>query len=268
MTKIVVTGIAGRMGQRLGSLTVEADDLSLVGATERENHSSVGCDVGQFLGERNQGVLVSNNLEDFIELADVVIAFTSPEATLRDAKICAENDTAMVVGTTGFESVQLEEFKRTIAKIPCVFASNFSTAMNVLFQLVEQAASQLGDDYDVEVIEMHHHFKVDAPSGSAITLGEKAASGLGRNFSEQAIHGREGVVGERSRKEIGMHAVRIGDVAGVHKVLFGAPGEYVELCHTATNRDAFALGALRAARFINHADSGLYSMEDVIKADK
>ncbi len=267
MTKIVVTGIAGRMGQRLGSLTVEADDLFLVGGTEHEEHPSIGRDVGELLGKSNQDVEVSKNLEECIANADVVIAFTSPEATLRDAKTCADCGTAMVVGTTGFEPIQLEKFKQIIAKIPCVFASNFSTAMNVLFQLVEQAASQLGDEYDVEVIEMHHHFKVDAPSGSAITLGERAATGLGRNLSDEAIHGRQGVVGERSRKEIGMHAVRLGDVAGVHKVLFGAPGEYVELCHTATSRDAFALGALRAARFINCADTGLYSMVDVLQCE-
>ena len=264
MTKIIVTGIAGRMGQRLGSLTLAAEDLSLVGGTEHEKHLSIGRDIGEFLGDRNKGIKITYNIEECIAIADVVIAFTSPEATLRDAKICADNGKAMVVGTTGFEPLQLEEFKQIVSNISCVFASNFSTAMNVLFQLVEQAASQLGDEYDVEIIEMHHHFKVDAPSGSAITLGERAASGLGRDFPDHAMHGREGVVGPRNNKEIGMHAVRVGDVAGVHKVLFGAPGEYVELCHTATSRDAFALGALRAARFVNDANTGLYSMADVL----
>jgi 4-hydroxy-tetrahydrodipicolinate reductase len=130
--------------------------------------------------------------------------------------------------------------------------------------LVRDAASILGDDYDVEVLEMHHHLKVDAPSGSAMTLGEQAAKGLGRDLKEVAVYGREGVVGQRGRKEIGMHAIRAGDIAGVHKVLYGAPGEYLELCHTATSRDAFALGALRAARFVAQAETRLYSMGDVL----
>jgi 4-hydroxy-tetrahydrodipicolinate reductase len=136
--------------------------------------------------------------------------------------------------------------------------------MNVLFKLVQDAASILGDEYDVEVLEMHHHFKVDAPSGSALTLGERAAEGLGRDLKEVAVHGRQGVVGQRDRKEIGMHAIRAGDIAGVHKVLYGAPGEYLELCHTATSRDAFANGALRAVRFVAKAEVGLYSMWDVM----
>ena len=155
----------------------------------------------------------------------------------------------MVVGTTGFTEDQLRDFKASVSALPCVFASNFSTAMNVLFKLVQDAASILGDDYDVEILEMHHHFKVDAPSGSAITLGEKAAAGLGREFKDVVKNGREGLVGQREKMEIGMHALRAGDIAGVHKVFYGAPGEYIELGHTATSRDAFALWepyALRA----------------------
>ncbi|MDE2704762.1 MAG: 4-hydroxy-tetrahydrodipicolinate reductase, partial [Gemmatimonadota bacterium] len=164
----------------------------------------------------------------------------------------------------GFTPEQLAEFKRTVADITCVFASNFSTAMNVLFKLVEEAARILGDDYDVEVIEAHHRHKVDAPSGSALTLAERAAAGLGRNLREVAVHGREGVVGERSRQEIGMHAIRAGDLAGEHTVLYAAPGECLELQHRATSRDSFALGALRAARFAGQAAPGMYSMGDVL----
>jgi 4-hydroxy-tetrahydrodipicolinate reductase len=170
----------------------------------------------------------------------------------------------MVVGTTGFTPEQLEEFKRIVSGITCIFASNFSTAMNVLFKLVEEAASILGDDYDVEVIEKHHRLKVDAPSGSALTLAERAAAGLDRNLREVVVHGREGVVGARTEKEIGMHAIRGGDIAGEHSVLYAAPGEYIELKHLATSRDSFALGALRAARFAATAEPGLYSMGDVL----
>jgi 4-hydroxy-tetrahydrodipicolinate reductase len=264
MTKIVVCGVSGRMGQRLAHLTLEAQDLELVGATEHAGHDAIGRDIGQVIGSRPLDLAVVDSLDACATAADVVIAFTTPEATLADAAVCAARGVPMVVGTTGFSEDQLREFKASVATIPCVFASNFSTAMNVLFKLVRDAAGILGDDYDVEILEMHHHFKVDAPSGSAITLGEKAAEGLGRNFKDVVKNGREGLVGQRDKMEIGMHAIRAGDIAGVHKVLYGAPGEYIELCHTATSRDAFALGALRAARFVAGAQVQLYSMGDVL----
>lgn len=170
----------------------------------------------------------------------------------------------MVVGTTGLTEDQLVEFKRTVAGIPCVFAPNYSTAMNVLFKLVEEAARILGDEYDVEIVEAHHRLKVDAPSGSALRLAEKAAEGLKRKLSDVVVHGREGFTGERTRQEIGMHALRLGDVAGDHSVFFGAPGEFLELRHHATSRDAFALGALRAVHFAARAQPGFYSMFDVL----
>jgi 4-hydroxy-tetrahydrodipicolinate reductase len=262
MIKIAVCGIGGRMGQRLAHLTLAAEDLELAGGTEYAGHEAVGRDIGEVIGARALDLLLTDSLASIV--GDVAIAFTTPEATLVDAAICADRGVPMVVGTTGFSTEQLQQFKDTVAGIPCVFASNYSTAMNVLFKLVRDAASILGDDYDVEVLEMHHHLKVDAPSGSAMTLGEQAAKGLGRDLKEVAVYGREGVVGQRGRKEIGMHAIRAGDIAGVHKVLYGAPGEYLELCHTATSRDAFALGALRAARFVAQAETRLYSMGDVL----
>jgi 4-hydroxy-tetrahydrodipicolinate reductase len=262
MTKVVVCGIAGRMGQRLASLILESDDLQLVGGTERPGHAALGGDAGTVLG----GSTLGFNVEASVPAADadVVIAFTSPESTLKDAAACAAAGTAMVVGTTGFTPDQLQQFKSTVAAVPCVFAPNFSTAMNVLFKLVEEAARILGDDYDVEVLEAHHRYKVDAPSGSALRLAERAAAGLGRNLKDVVVHGREGVTGERTQKEIGMHAMRIGDVAGDHSVFYGAPGEFLELRHHATSRDAFALGALRAARFAATVKPGLYDMGDVV----
>ncbi|MGY8827287.1 MAG: 4-hydroxy-tetrahydrodipicolinate reductase [Candidatus Latescibacterota bacterium] len=264
MVKIAVCGVGGRMGQRLAHLIVEADDLELVGGTEYAGHDVIGKDIGVAIGAGLLDIPVSDSLSTCVVDADVAIAFTTPAATLADAAICADLGVPMVVGTTGFSEEQLAEFKDIVAAVPCVFASNYSTAMNVLFKLVQDAASILGDEYDVEVLEMHHHFKVDAPSGSALTLGERAAEGLGRDLKEVAVHGRQGVVGQRDRKEIGMHAIRAGDIAGVHKVLYGAPGEYLELCHTATSRDAFANGALRAVRFVAKAEVGLYSMWDVM----
>ncbi|MEE2627024.1 MAG: 4-hydroxy-tetrahydrodipicolinate reductase [Candidatus Latescibacterota bacterium] len=264
MSKIAVCGVSGRMGQRLAHLTLEAEDLKLVGGTEHAGHASIGADIGQVVGAPQLGFEVVDSLRSPAADADVVIAFTTPEATLKDAAICAEMGVPMVVGTTGFTEEQLRDFKQSVSALPCVFASNFSTAMNVLFKLVQDAASILGDDYDVEILEMHHHFKVDAPSGSAITLGEKAAAGLGRDLKDVVKNGREGLVGQREKMEIGMHALRAGDIAGVHKVFYGAPGEYIELGHTATSRDAFALGALRAARFVAGAEARLYSMGDVL----
>ena len=264
MVDLVVCGVAGRMGQRLGSLIIDSEDLNLSGGKERPGHAAVGRDLGEVLGSRPLGLLVSDDLESVIEKDRVAIVFTTPDATLEDAAVCARKGAAMVVGTTGFSDEQLAEFHRIVEPIPCVFAPNYSTAMNVLFKLVEDAARILGDDYDIEVVEAHHRMKVDAPSGSALGLAARAAEGLGRKLSEVAVHGRQGLVGERTRREIGIHALRAGDLAGDHTVLFGAPGEYMELRHHATSRDAFALGALRAARFVAQASPRLYSMGDVL----
>lgn len=260
--KIAVCGVGGRMGQCLGHLILDAEDLELVAATERAGHEAIGHDAGEALNRGALGVTVGEVLD--AAAADVAIAFTSPESTLADATLCGAAGTAMVIGTTGLSSAQLASMRDMLASVPCVFAPNFSTAMNVLFRLVEEAARILGDDYDVEVVEAHHRYKVDAPSGTALRLGERAAAGLQRNLDEVAVHGRQGVTGERTRKEIGMHALRLGDVAGNHSVFYGAPGEYLELRHTATSRDAFALGALRAARFAAAADPGFYDMGDVL----
>lgn len=264
MTDVVVCGVAGRMGKRLASLVLESDDLELAGGTEMPGHPAIGRDIGELIGAPALGLAVSDSLAAVVDKAQVVIAFTLPEATLADAAVCAAQGKAMVVGTTGFTEEQQTEFKRRVRPIPCVFAPNYSTAMNLLFKLVEEAALILGDEYDVEVVEAHHRFKVDAPSGTALRLAEKAAEGLGRNLDEVAVHGRQGIVGARTRKEIGIHALRAGDLVGDHTVLFGAPGECLELRHRATSRDAFAQGALRAARFVAGAEPKLYSMWDVL----
>lgn len=260
--RIAVCGVAGRMGQRLGNLVLDTDDLQLAAATEQPGHDSIGSDAGVVLGRGTTGVTVGDALP--AESVDVAIAFTLPAGTLADAEACAAASTPMVVGTTGFTAEELARFKSTVAAVPCVFAPNYSTAMNVLFRLVQEAARILGDDYDVEVVEAHHRLKVDAPSGTALRLGESAARGLDRNLAAVAVHGRQGQTGQRTRQEIGMHALRLGDVAGDHSVFFGAPGEVLELRHHATSRDAFALGALRAARWVVGAEPGLYDMGDVL----
>lgn len=264
MIRVVVCGVAGRMGQRLAHLIIEDEGVELVGATECEGHDWLGADVGRAIGGADLGVAVTSAPAGALQGADVAICFTTPASTLETAAACARAGVSMVVGTTGFTEAELAEFKGAAAPVACVFAPNFGMAMNVLFKLVEEAARALGDDYDVEVVEVHHRLKVDAPSGTALRLAERAASGLQRNLKEVAVHGREGQVGQRTRQEIGIHAVRLGDVAGEHSVMFGAPGEYLELKHHATSRDAFAKGALRAARFAAKAAPGLYDMGDVL----
>jgi len=264
MVRVAICGVAGRMGQRLAHLALASDEVELTGATEYEGHAGVGGDVGEVIGAPATGVVVKSAAAEAIERADVAICFTTPASTLETAAACAAAGVAMVVGTTGFTDSELAEFKASAAAVACVFAPNFSTAMNVLFRLVEETARILGDDYDVEIVEAHHHLKVDAPSGTALRLGEQAAAGLDRNLSEVAVHGRQGVVGQRTRQEIGMHSIRLGDVAGEHTVMFGAAGEYLALKHCATSRDAFARGALRAAGFAAAAAPGLYDMGDVL----
>ena len=264
MIRAVVCGVAGRMGQRLADLITASDDMELAGATEHERHESVGRDVGDVIGSRSLGVTVRSAPSQALDRPDVAICFTTPSSTLETVAVCAAAKVPVVVGTTGLTEEELVEFKRSAAPVACVFAPNFSTAMNVLFNLVEEAARILGDEYDVEVVEAHHRLKVDAPSGTALRLAEQAASGLQRNLKEVAVHGRQGLVGARTQQEIGIHAIRLGDLAGEHSVMFGTPGEYLELKHHATSRDAFARGALRAVRFATKAAPGLYDMRDVL----
>ncbi len=264
MIGTIVCGLGGQMGQRLANLICQSDDLELVGATERAGSPLLGRDIGEVCGGAATGRQVSGDLSQIISGAQVVIDFTMPEATLAHSAVCASAGVAMVVGTTGMKPEQLDQFKRAVQPIPCVMAPNYSTAMNVLFKLVEEAARILGDDYDVELVEAHHHLKVDAPSGSALRLAEAAARGLGRNLAEVAVYGRQGQVGKRTQKEIGIHAIRAGDIAGDHTVMFATPGEYIELRHHATSRDAFARGALRAARFAVQAKPGFYDMGNVL----
>jgi 4-hydroxy-tetrahydrodipicolinate reductase len=264
MIRAIVCGIGGQMGQRLASLIFQSQDFELVGGTERAGSPLLGRDIGEICGRGTLGRQVSGDLGQIAGDAQVVIDFTAPGATLAHGAVCAGAGAAMVVGTTGMKPEQLAEFRRSVQPVPCVMAPNYSTAMNVLFKLVEEAARVLGDDYDVELVEAHHHLKVDAPSGSALRLAEAAARGLGRNLAEVAVYGRQGQVGRRTQKEIGIHAIRAGDLAGDHTVMFATPGEYIELRHHATSRDAFARGALRAARFAVQAAPGFYDMGDVL----
>ena len=264
MIETVVYGVAGRMGRRLASLITESSDIELVGATECRTNPAVGKDIGELIGLGKLGITVVPALEEIIRCADVVVDFTTPEASLAAAKVYISAGKAAVVGTTGFSDQQLARFRKAISAVPCVFSPNFSVGVNLLFKLVEEAARTLGEDFDIEIVESHHRFKKDAPSGTAKQLAQIAASARGYDFDQAAVYGRKGLTGERKRDQIGIHAVRAGDSVGEHTVLFGGMGERIELSHWASSRDAFAQGALRAVRFVARAKPGLYDMMDVL----
>jgi 4-hydroxy-tetrahydrodipicolinate reductase len=265
MTKIAICGIAGRMCGRIAHLAMAADDLEIVGGVEVPGHDCIGHDVGDVVGAGRIGVHVVDNLEHTVGSADVVVVFTAPpEGSLEAARIAAEAEKALVVGTTGLSADQVQTFRESVKDVACVFAPSFSVGVTALIKLVEEAARIMGDAYDVEIVEAHHHFKVDAPSGTALALGEAAARGRGLDLSSVGLYGRKGDVGARTKDEIGIHAVRAGDLAGEHTVYFGGTGETIQFVHRAQSRDSFATGAIRAIRFAAGADPGFYSMRDVL----
>lgn len=261
MLRIGINGAAGRMGQRLVALVAEADGMQLVTALEQPGHQDLGRDAGEIAGV---GPLAVRLTEAMDVVPDVLVDFTSPDSSLARAAACSEAGVAMVIGTTGMTEEQIDHLRRVAGNVPCVVAPNMSVGVSVLAKLVRAAAQALGEAFDIEIIEAHHRYKKDAPSGTALKLAQAAAEGVGRQLSEVGVYGRQGIVGERSPAEIGIHAVRAGDIVGEHTVLFGALGEHIELKHSAHSRDTFVRGALRAARFIVGKKPGLYSMEDVL----
>jgi len=262
--KVVITGAGGRMGRRLVARVVEADDMELVGATEYPESPLIGKDAGIVAGVGELGVAVSADLASCLDGADAVVDFSTGDVA-GNAEAAVSAGAAVVIGTTALDAAakgRLAELAESGGRI--VFAPNMSVGVNLLFHLVAEVAATLGDDYDIEIIETHHNKKKDAPSGTAVRLAEVAAEALGRSYGKDVVHGREGLVGERTRREIGVHAVRGGDVVGDHVVLFAGDGERVELTHKASSRDTFALGALKAARFLRNAAPGVYDMMDVL----
>ncbi|MGH7404773.1 MAG: 4-hydroxy-tetrahydrodipicolinate reductase [Candidatus Methylomirabilales bacterium] len=264
MIRVIVTGAAGRMGGRVLALAKEAGDFRIVGATERPGHTAIGQDVGEVAGIGAVGVKVADGLAKIITGADVVIDFTAPEASIDHLREASKAGVAIVVGTTGLTKEHLAEARRLAAHIACVISPNMSVGVNVLFKVLREVARTLGDDYDVEIVEAHHHFKKDAPSGTALRMAQVVAEALGRDLEQVGIYGRKGIVGERPQAQIGVHTVRAGDIVGEHTVLFGGMGERIEIGHRAHSRDNFARGALRAARFVAQAPKGIYDMADVL----
>lgn len=264
MINVAVTGAAGRMGLRILHFLNQAEDTQIVGAAEAEGHLAIGKDAGTLTGGGEIGVTFSSDLNEAFHNADVIVDFTTPGNTLKNAEYAKSTGKSMVIGTTGFTTEEKDKLTELASGFPCVFAPNMSIGVNVMFEAAKSLASVLGDDYDVEVIEAHHKLKEDSPSGTALRLAEAAAEGLGRNLEEVARYERYGRIGQRAHKEIGVQTIRGGDTVGEHTVIFFGDGERIELTHRATNRDNFAKGAVRAASWVHGKAPGLYTMKDVL----
>lgn len=263
MLKVVIAGCSGRMGQALLEGVFADAELTLHGALDRTGSPFVGRDAGEQMGKLT-GVKVSDDIAAALQDADVLIDFTRPEASREYLAACRRAGVKMVIGTTGFSVEQKAEIEAAAREIAIVFAPNMSVGVTLLINLVQTAAKVLSQGYDVEIIEAHHRHKIDAPSGTALRLGEAAAAAMGRDLEQCAVYGREGVTGERDSNTIGFATVRGGDVVGDHTVLFAGIGERVELTHKASSRATFALGALRAAKYLALRTAGLHDMQDVL----
>lgn len=265
MQRIAVMGAAGRMGKNLIEAVHVAADATLTAAIDRPDSSLIGADAGELAGVGKLGVILTDDLAAVVDAFDVVIDFTHPSVTLNNLEICRAAGKAMVIGTTGFSPAEKARLAEVAREIPIVFAANFSVGVNLCLKLLDTAARVLGDDVDIEVIEAHHRHKVDAPSGTALRMGEVVANALGRDLQQVAVYGREGQTGARARETIGFATVRAGDVVGDHTVLFAAEGERVEITHKASSRMTFAKGAVRAAQWLAGRSAALYDMQDVLE---
>lgn len=264
MVKVVVTGAAGRMGSRVVNIIQETEGVELVGATEQRGSRFIRKDSGEVAGIGRNGIPISDDIAGLTKDYDVIIDFTSPSPSLEHIYEAVEENKAIVVGTTGFSREQMEKIKDLSKEIRCVLSPNMSVGVNVMFKVVRDIAKVLGDDYDIEIIEAHHRMKKDAPSGTALKIAEIIADSLKRDLSKVGIYTRRGVIGERGREEIGIQAIRAGDIVGEHTVIFGGLGERLEIIHKAQSRDNFARGAVKAAIWIIQQPQGVYDMQDVL----
>lgn len=264
MTSVAITGAAGRMGRTLVAAMNGMPGMTLAAAIERPDCPEIGQDVGELAGIGKSGIAITDDLASACPHFDVLIDFTIADATAANVAICGAHGKQMVIGTTGLSAAQKASIDQAAEKIGIVFAPNYSIGVNVTFKLAEIAATLLGDDVDIEIIEAHHRHKVDAPSGTALGLGEVIARALGRDLSDVAVYGRQGTVGARDRQTIGFHSIRAGDIVGDHTVAFAGAGECIELTHRARSRTNFAQGAIRAANWIAEQEQGLFDMQDVL----
>ncbi|MDP6657304.1 MAG: 4-hydroxy-tetrahydrodipicolinate reductase [Nitrospinaceae bacterium] len=264
MIRIVVIGAAGRMGKTILSCIEDTKGVSIAGGSEYAGHPAIGNDVGETAGIGTKGIAIVENIEDAMAGCDAVIDFTTPEASINTLSVAVKYEKSLVIGTTGFSVEQKKSISHAAESIRCVFAPNMSIGVNVLFKVAGDVAKIMGDAYDVEIVEAHHKFKKDAPSGTAVRLSEIIADSLGRNLDEVGVYGRKGMA-ERTQKEIGIHTVRAGDIVGEHRVLFGGMGENLELFHRAQSRETFARGSIHAAQWLVNQSPGLYDMQDVLR---
>ncbi len=264
MTRIAVIGASGRMGKNLIEATHLTEGVSLGAAIVRPGSSLVGADAGEMAGVGPLGVQVVDSLAAACDHFDVLIDFTLPEATEQNIAFCRDNGKKIVIGTTGLSDEQKATLSDSANEIALVFAPNMSIGVNLTLKLLQMAAQVLGDEVDIEIIEAHHRHKIDAPSGTALAMGEAVAETLGRDLKECAVYGREGRTGERERKTIGFETIRAGDIVGEHTVMFVGVGERVEITHKASSRMTFAKGAVRAAAWLSDKPNGLFDMQDVL----
>lgn len=268
MIRAIVTGAAGRMGCSIIRAIHQTDGIDVVGAVEREGHPLFGKDAGEVAGLGPMKVRIVYGLENILDRADVVIDFTTPQATLANLEKVTASGKAWVIGSTGFTKDEEEKLRRMTDKSPCVFSPNMSVGVNIVFRIIQDVAKVLGDDYDIEVIEAHHRHKKDAPSGTAMKMAQILADSLGRDLASVGKFSRHGITGERDKKEIGVQSIRAGDIVGDHTVMFCGSGERIEITHRAQSRDNFASGAIRAAMWVVKQKPGLYDMMDVLGLKK
>jgi len=264
MINIAIAGAAGRMGRALIEACHQTDGMKVTAAIEFPESSLLGADAGELAGIGNLGVAVVGDLAAVVDDFDVLIDFTRPDVSETNLKVCAQAGKRIVLGTTGFSDEQKDLINSTAEQVAVMFAPNMSVGVNLCFKLLDLAARVMGDEVDIEIVEAHHRHKIDAPSGTALRMGEVVADALGRDLKECAVYGREGQTGERDRQAIGFETIRAGDIVGEHTVMFADIGERVEITHKASSRMTFAKGAARAATFISEKESGLFDMQDVL----
>ncbi len=263
MMKIAIAGATGRMGKMLIEAVLSYSDAQLVGALEHVSCPLLGQDAGAFLGKKT-GVMITADIAKALSDAEFLIDFTRPEGTMAHLAVAEKTGTKMIIGTTGLSPEQMDGLKKASTKLAIVFAPNMSVGVNATFKLLEIAAKMLNHGYDIEIIEAHHRHKVDAPSGTALKMGEVIAQALGEKLDDVAVYAREGHTGERQEGSIGFATIRGGDIVGDHTVLFAGDGERIEISHKSSSRQSYAQGALRAAHFLQHQNCGLYDMQDVL----
>ena len=264
MVKAIVAGAGGKMGGRITGLIAATDGIQVAGAFEKEGHPLIGRDVGEIHGLGKTGVVIKGSLEDCIREGDVVIDFTHHESSVKHLETAVKHKAPIVIGTTGFTADEMKRIRELAPQTRCVLAPNMSVGVNLMFKVLEYVTGIIGEDFDIEIIEAHHNLKKDAPSGTAMRMAQIIADSLGRNLDKTAVYERKGMIGARTKEEIGIQTVRAGDIVGEHWIIYGGLGERLEFIHRAHSRDNFAKGAIRAAKWIISQKSGFYDMQDVL----